>query len=85
MNDTEGVYLPPMGRYRNVVLTGEERESLEKDFPGRVEGHIEKLSAYMAQSGREYACHEAVLRSWLTEDKPAEQYTDEIYQEGDCL
>ena len=88
LSKTEGVYLPPLGHYENVYLTEGQQAELEQDFPGRVEGHIEKLSAYMAQSGREYASHEAVLRRWLTEDKPTAKtktYTDADYEEGDCL
>ena len=87
-NDTEGVYLPPLGHYENVYLTEGQRSELEKDFPGRLEGHIEKLSAYMEKSNKNYASHEAVLRRWLTEDKPtakAKTYTDADYEEGDCL
>ena len=88
-NDTEGERARTrLGHYQNVVLTERQQEKLEKDFPGRLERYIEKLSAYMAQTGKNYANHEAVLRRWLTEDRPAARagtYTDEDYEEGDCL
>ena len=85
---TEGVYLPPLGHYENVYLTEGQRAELEMDFPGRLDAYIEKLSAYMEQSDKNYASHEAVLRRWLTEDKPTAKtktYTDDDYEGGDCL
>ena len=88
LSKTEGVYLPPLGHYQNVYLTEGQRSELEKDFPGRLDAYIEKLSTYMEQSDKNYASHEAVLRRWLTEDKPAAKtktYTDDDYEGGDCL
>lgn len=88
ISKTEGVYAPPLGHYQNVFLTEEQLKELQKDFPGRLDGYIEKLSAYMAQSGKNYACHEAVLRRWLTEDRPEVRkgaYTDADYAEGEYL
>ena len=88
LSKTEGVYLPPLGHYQNVYLTEGQRSELEKDFPGRLDAYIEKLSTYMEQSSKNYASHEAVLRRWLTEDKPTAKtkiYTDADYEEGDCL
>ena len=88
LSKTEGVYLPPLGHYENVYLTEGQRAELEKDFPNRLDAYIEKLSAYMEQSEKNYASHEAVLRRWLTEDKPTAKtktYTDDDYEEGDCL
>ena len=88
-NDTEGESaLPRLGHYKNIVLTEGQQKELEKDFPGRLEGYIEKLSSYMVQTGKSYTSHEAVLRRWLMEDKPSARtgaYTDADYEEGDCL
>ena len=87
-SNTEGEYLPPMGHYKNIILTEEQREELEKDFPGQLDAYIERLSVYIVQSGKKYASHEATLRSWLTEDRPAAKagtYTDADYKEGDFL
>ena len=86
ISKTERVNLPPLGHYRNVILSETQREELQKDFPGRLDSYIEKLSAYMAQSGKDYANHEAVLRRWLTEDRPQKgTYTDADYTEGESL
>ena len=86
LSKTERVNLPPLGYYQNVFLTEGQREELQKDFPGRLDSYVEKLSAYMAQSGKDYANHEAVLRRWLTEDKPQKgTYTDTDYEEGESL
>ena len=88
LRKTERVSAPPLGHYQNVFLTEGQREELQKDFPGRLDDYVEKLSAYMAQSGKDYACHEAVLRRWLTEDRPEGRkgnYTDADYAEGEYL
>ena len=69
-------------------MTTEQLDELRKDFPGRLDAYIEKLSTYMEQSNKNYASHEAVLCRWLTEDKPTAKtktYTDADYEEGDCL
>ncbi|MBU5434520.1 replication initiator protein A [Pseudoflavonifractor sp. MSJ-37] len=62
-----------LGEYRNVRLTEEELERLQTDFPDRYRGHIERLSVYMAVSGKRYADHAAVLRKWLAEDASGSQ------------
>ena len=87
-NKTKREYLPPMGHYKNIVLTSAQLDELRKDFPECLDAYIEKLSAYMAQAGKNYANHEAVLRRWITEDKPAARagaYTDADYEEGESL
>ena len=78
---------PPLGYYQNVFLSVEELEALRKEFPGRAESYIEKLSAYMKQHGKDYADHAVTLRKWLSEDQEASQaYNyDYTYEEGECL
>ena len=57
------------GYYKNVMLTDDELESLKEDFPDDYKDRIEKLSEYMASSGREYKSHFATIKKWAKEDK----------------
>ena len=61
------------GRYQNVFLTDKELASLQAEFPAVWESYIEKLSEYMASTGRRYQNHTATIRRWANEDrkKPA--------------
>ena len=58
------------GSYQNVFLSVEELISLQKVVPHYQE-YIEKLSRYMASSGKQYANHAATIRSWALQDHPA--------------
>ena len=85
LSKTERAEPAPLGHYQNVFLSQRELEELRRDFPGLLEGYIEKLSAYMKEKGKTYACHEAVLRRWLNEDSGRTKNWDDIYEEGECL
>ena len=56
------------GRYQNVFLTDEELADLQASFPAVWEQYIEKLSEYMASTGRRYQSHAATIRRWAGED-----------------
>lgn len=58
------------GSYQNVFLTTEELSALQSEVLYYQE-YIEKLSRYMASSGKQYANHEATIRSWALQDHPA--------------
>mgnify|MGYP001755306164 FL=1 len=58
------------GSYQNVFLTAEESSALQSEVPHYQE-YIEKLSRYMASSGKQYANHAATIRSWALQDHPA--------------
>ena len=58
------------GSYQNVLLTTEELSALQSEVPHYQE-YIEKLSRYMASSGKQYASHAATIRSWALQDHPA--------------
>ena len=47
------------GRYQNVFLTDEELTDLQVSFPAVWEQYIEKLSEYMASTGKRYQSHAA--------------------------
>ena len=56
------------GRYQNVFLTDEELAELQASFPAVWEQYIEKLSEYMASTGKRYQSHAATIRRWAGED-----------------
>ena len=56
------------GRYQNVFLTDEEMADLQASFPTVWGQYIEKLSEYMASTGKRYQSHAATIRRWTGED-----------------
>lgn len=78
------------GVYKNVLLSDEEIQKLKAEFPSDYESRIERLSEYMASSGKHYKSHLATIRSWARSDakqKKAMAYSHENYQyeEGESL
>lgn len=80
------------GRYENVLLSDGDLEKLKAEFPLDYRQRIERLSEYMASSGKSYKSHLATIRCWAAKDKPAEpprkKYGDPGYydfKEGDSL
>ena len=53
---------------QNVFLTDEELADLQASFPAVWEQYIEKLSEYMASTGKRYQSHAATIRRWAGED-----------------
>ena len=56
------------GSYQNIFLTDEELADLQASFPAVWEQYIEKLSEYMASTGKRYQSHAATIRRWAGED-----------------
>lgn len=56
------------GEYQNVLLTDEDYVKLQAEFPTEYEALIERLSAYMASTGRAYKNHLATMRNWARRD-----------------
>ncbi len=56
------------GEFKNVFLTETEVANLKQKYPNDYVNKIEKLSAYIASTGKEYNSHYAVLLQWLAED-----------------
>ena len=56
------------GRYQNVFLTDGELVDLQASFPTVWGQYIEKLSEYMASTGKRYQSHAATIRCWACED-----------------
>ena len=61
------------GMYGNVLLTDEEYQKLQEEFPHDYSARIERLSEYIASTGKKYKSHLATIRSWARKDteKPA--------------
>ena len=77
------------GAYGNVLLSDEDFEKLMAEFPADYTQRIERLSEYMASSGKSYKSHLATIRSWARKEKPTVQrgYSHDIYkyEEGESL
>ena len=58
----------PRGAHQNVLLTDGEMGQLQAEFPDW-ESRIEKLSAYMASTGKTYESHFATIRLWAEREK----------------
>ena len=56
------------GEYNNVLLTDEEYQKLQDMFPD-LQDRIERLSEYVASTGKSYKSHYATIRAWARKDK----------------
>ena len=59
------------GEYQNVLLSDDNLDKLKAEFPSDWEQRIQRLSEYMASSGKSYKNHLATIRNWARRDKPA--------------
>lgn len=58
------------GYYKNVLLSDEDYAKLQSEFPHDYTDRIERLSAYMASTGKSYKNHLATIRNWARKDQP---------------
>ena len=56
------------GEYNNVLLTDEELDKLKETFPDWKE-RIDRLSGYIASTGKAYKSHYATIRNWAKKDQ----------------
>lgn len=61
------------GEYKNVLLTDTDMEKLKAEFPDDWEKRIERLSAYMASTGKSYKNHLATIRNWARMQKERDE------------
>lgn len=61
------------GLYENVLLSDEDYEKLKLEFPHDYSERIERLSEYIASTGKKYKNHLATIRTWARKDKPQQQ------------
>lgn len=52
------------GEYQNVLLSDKDMEKLKSEFPNDWGERIERLSAYIASTGKKYKNHLATIRNW---------------------
>ena len=64
----EDTHTPLLGKYQNISLTKTELEQLKTELPSLYQKYIEKLSEYMASTGKTYNSHIATIRKWAKED-----------------
>ena len=80
----------PFGRYENVFLSEKELAELKKELPGKWEYYIDRLSGYIASTGKNYKNHAATIRRWAADDKakgknPKKGIPDYSCKEGESL
>lgn len=56
------------GSYKNVLFTDEEYAKLQVEYPTDYSERIERLSEYLASTGKSYKSHLATIRSWARKD-----------------
>lgn len=65
----QGQSAHPYGRYQNVVLSEKDLSELQVELPDSWQAYIDRLSEYMASTGKRYQNHAATIRRWATEDR----------------
>lgn len=74
------------GRYQNVFLSDTEITELQAELPDLWQQYVEKLSEYMASTGKTYKNHAATIRRWSAEDRrKGKSIPDYTYKEGESL
>ena len=69
IENREGERARTLGRYQNVFLSAGELSELQADFPTVWQEYIERLSEYMASTGKQYRSHAATIRRWIADDR----------------
>ncbi len=89
--EIEGGRIAPavLGRYQNVFLTDQEQAELQAEFPTVWQEYIERLSEYMASTGKRYQSHAATIRRWIADDRrkaaPPARDRDYSVKDGDTV
>ena len=77
------------GKYQNVFLTDTELAELKEEIPDRWEYYIDRLSGYIASTGKKYQNHAATILRWAADDTakaaPKQGIPDYTYKEGESL
>ena len=70
------------GIFQNVILSDEEESILEEKIPN-LNDYIERLSAYMQSTGKEYKDHASTIMTWYLKDKKEGKLRSEKAYTGD--
>ena len=86
----EGQSAPAVfGKYQNVFLTDTELAELKEEIPEKWEYYIDRLSGYIASTGKKYQNHAATILRWAADDTakaaPKQGIPDYTYKEGESL
>ena len=77
------------GRYENVLLSDTELSELQAELSDKWEFYIDRLSGYIASTGKKYQNHAATIRRWAAADTagcaPKQGIPDYTYKEGQSL
>lgn len=65
------------GEYSNVLLSDSDMQKLQAEFTTDWEERIERLSAYMASTGKSYKNHLATIRNWARRDRSSKKVSRE--------
>ena len=70
------------GEYGNVLLSDDEYRKLQVEFPADYGERIERLSGYIASTGKKYNSHLATIRNWAKKDAEQQNSTGQARQDG---
>ncbi len=77
------------GRYNNVFLSDTELSELQEELPDKWEFYIDRLSGYIASTGKKYRNHTATIRRWAADDTakaaPKQGIPEYTCKEGESL
>lgn len=62
------------GEYQNVLLSDGDLKKLQAEFPDDWQERIERLSSYMASTGKHYQNHLATIRNWAQSDAKSQPF-----------
>ena len=74
---------------KEFKMSQERYDELKAELPDKWEFYIDRLSGYIASTGKKYQNHAATIRRWATADTagcaPKQGVPDYTYKEGESL
>ena len=67
------------GEYQNVLLSDDELQKLKTEYFD-IDERIERLSSYIASTGKKYKSHYATIRNWARKDAEVKSVNRQTYQ-----